>query len=201
VAVGQPHFKGKMTEKTKSIFAFFVGLLLLILIAALGSPASSHSEPALRFMPVPPKLEYSIFRTGGLEVAKVFGRTQGCYEADAELIEEVNSAATRTGLDPKIVAATVAVESGCNQLAISSRGAVGLMQIRPAIWCEKYDCTKTYNFLNRHDNVQVGVFILSDLVNQYGIQEGVRRYQGIGRGCETCDDLYAEKILKLAGRK
>jgi hypothetical protein len=190
-----------MTEKTKSIFAFFVGSILLFFMAALGLPASSHSEPALKFMPVPPKLEYSIFRTGTLEVAKVFGRTQGCYDADSELIEEVNSAAARTGLDPRIVAATVAVESGCNPLAISSRGAIGLMQIRPAVWCEKYDCTKTYNFLNRHDNVQVGVFILSDLISQYGVQEGVRRYQGIGLGCETCDGQYAEKILKLAGRK
>src|SRR6266550_881321 len=191
-----------MTEKTKSTLAFFGGLILLILIGAYGLPARSQSEQvALRFHPSPPKLEYTDLRTGPLEVAKVFGRSAGCSDASPELIEITNAEAIRAGVDSRLVAATIAVESGCNPLAISNRGAVGLMQVLPRIWCEKYDCTKTYNYLNSDENIQVGTKILAGLIQQYGVTEGIKRYQGLGIGCETCDGMYTEKILKLAGRK
>jgi hypothetical protein len=188
-----------MTEKQKSIVAFFAGLLFLIYLGIVARmPASSQSEQIPHFTPGPPKTEYSVLRTGPLEVAKIFGRAQGCFDADPELIETVSTAAIRTNLDPKLVAATVAVESGCDSLAISNRGAVGLMQVRPVIWKDKFDFTKTYNLFNLHDNVQVGTEILSGLVQQFGTHEGIRRYQGLGPGG---DGLYVEKILSLAGRK
>ncbi len=191
-----------MTEKTKSILAFFSGLILLILIGAYGLPARSQSEQVvLRFRPTAPKIEYTDLRTGPLEVAKVFGRSAGCSDADAELIEITNIAAIRAGLDPRLVAATIAVESNCNNFAVSSRGALGLMQIMPKIWKDKYDFQSKYNLLNLYDNVQVGSEILSGLVQQYGVTEGIKRYQGLGIGCETCDGQYTEKILRLAGRK
>ena len=44
----------------------------------------------------------------------------------------IRAAATRHGLDPQLVKAVVAVESGFEPRAVSEKGAVGLMQVLPA---------------------------------------------------------------------
>lgn len=44
----------------------------------------------------------------------------------------INDAARRTSLDPALVHAVIAVESGYNPDALSPKGAVGLMQVLPA---------------------------------------------------------------------
>jgi hypothetical protein len=144
---------------------------------------------------------YSIFRTAPLEVAKVFGRTPGCADADADMINAVARAAIEAGLDPSVDAATVGVESACNQFAVSSKGAVSYMQIMAKTWKDKYDFTGSVNLFNREDNLRVGAHIEADLINQYGLEGGVRRYNGMGIGCDTCDAGYTSKILSLAGRR
>jgi Transglycosylase SLT domain len=156
------------------------------------TPSFSLPKPVL---PAVPKLEYGEVRTAPLEIAKVFGRSPGCQDADSELIFATSEAALRTGLDPKLAAATVAVESGCNPFAISTRGAIGLMQVRAISWKDKYDFSGKINLLNRRDNLQVGAEILSGLIKQFGVTEGVRRYQGVG---ENGDPQYVSKILALA---
>jgi soluble lytic murein transglycosylase-like protein len=139
--------------------------------------------------------KFSLYHTGVFEVAKVFGRSPGCDNADADLITDTNDAAIRAGIDPRIMAAVIVNESGCNQYAISSRGAVGLMQVNVAIWKNLYDFKGNVNLLNRHDNLQVGAQILSRLVYAYGVNEGIRRYNGLGVDCSTCDPSYVQKIL------
>src|SRR5260370_12374039 len=163
-----------------------------------GSPVSADS----RFTPKPPAMAYqfSQFRTGPLEVAKVFGRSRGCENASPDLIMTVSEQAVNNGIDPRIAAAAVAIESACNQFAVSSRGAIGYTQVTPKTWNKTYDFTQSYNLFNLHDNVQVGISILASLIHTYGEKEGVRRYQGLGIGCETCDGAYTEKILSLARR-
>jgi hypothetical protein len=49
----------------------------------------------------------------------------------AELVELASSAARRHGLDPALVSAVVAVESGFQPQALSPKGAQGLMQLMP----------------------------------------------------------------------
>ena len=44
----------------------------------------------------------------------------------------IRAAANRNGLDPQLVKAVVAVESGFDAAAVSDKGAVGLMQVLPA---------------------------------------------------------------------
>lgn len=201
-----------MTEKQKPLIAFFGMLIAIVALLCLAARQMSGAEFGVeeqavtlnkRFAPIPPTFayEYSLYRTAPIEVAKVFGRSTGCANTDAEFITEVGNTAVHNGLDPRIAAATIAVESGCNDFAISSRGAVGLMQIHISSWKSKYDFGGKVNLLNRHDNVKVGTEILSKLVQQYGVVEGLHRYNGLGEGCETCDPGYAAKILSLAGRK
>jgi hypothetical protein len=195
----------------KIIFGLWFGVLALfasIFIPLLVSGSSHTSMDTwvqtviAKQIPQPPAkaFAYSIFRTAPLEVAKVFGRTQGCADADAELIESTARAAIDAGLDPAILAATIGVESGCNPFAISGRGAVGLTQVVPHIWKETYNFELTYNLLNPKDNLHVGAAILSNLINQYGVLNGLHRYNGLGQDCPSCDAGYADKITRLVGR-
>jgi len=192
-----------VTEKSKSLLAFVFMFLALVFFGVWTARASEDSilvHNVNRFYPRPPKLEFSLYRTGPLEVAKVFGRSSGCQDADPELILETSSAALKTGLDPRIAAATIAVESNCNPYAVSKEGALGLMQVHVKTWRTEYDFSEV-NLLNQHDNLQVGTEILSGLVRDYGVQEGIHRYNGLGVNCASCDSTYVIKILSLAGRK
>lgn len=136
-----------------------------------------------------------------LDVARVFGRSQGCENADPKLITSIAVESLNDNLDPRILAATVAVESACDPLAVSPKGALGLTQVMPKIWKGKFDFTGTVNLLNPNDNIHAGATILSDLIKQYGVAAGVRRYNGVGVGCETCDGGYVSKIIALAGKR
>lgn len=151
-----------------------------------------------RLIPVAPKLEFTPSHSAAIEVAEVFKHSQTCAEADPEFIQLVAEEAVRAGIDPSMLAATVVVESGCHQYAISRRGAIGYMQVMPRVWKNRYDISGEYNLFNDRDNVRVGAAILSQLVQSYGIREGVRRYQGTGQGCSTCDRGYTAKIIALA---
>jgi hypothetical protein len=181
----------------------FIITLFVVLTTGWFAVLSTRDFVAAKTLPKPPAevLKESLFRTGPLEVAKVFGRARGCEDATPDLINTVSNEAVRNQIDPRIVAATVAIESACNSFAVSNRGAIGYMQITPKTWSPKYDFMTRYNLLNMHDNVHVGVSILSDLIHTYGVKNGVRRYQGLGVGCDTCDDRYTDKIMSLAAVK
>jgi len=185
-----------------SIWVALVGLMALALIS--GHTTSSQPRDAVlrsliaREMPHPPALHYSIYRTAPLIVAEVFGRAQGCSDATPELVEMTAQSALRAGLDPAIAAATVATESNCNNFAISSRGAIGLMQVRPSVWKDHYDFSGSVNLFNEESNVRVGSEIMARLIHDHGTAEGVQLYNGAGVGCPTCDAGYSARILALA---
>jgi Transglycosylase SLT domain len=193
------HLEKKGLLKTVGFLVLMLGLWIGLIIFGLKTVKSSNAATA---SPTGTKsvllAVQKVDRTGVIEVAKVFGRAPGCENTDPDFIEDVNLAAARVGLDAKVAAATVAVESGCNPFAVSNRGAVGLMQIRVIAWKDKYDFSGRINLLNRKDNLQVGTEILAGLVKQFGLAEGVKRYQGLGPGG---DEFYVSKILKLAGKK
>lgn len=192
-----------MTRKSLINLLIFAVALFLIVLSFL---ISARGASLLMFRIVIPKppiaaMTYSIFRTAPLEVAKVYGRTVGCSDADADLINDTARAAIDAGLEPAIAAATVGIESGCNQFAVSSRGAVGMMQVMPRIWKDKFDFAGDVNLFNRQSNLRVGAQILAGLINDHGTAEGLRRYQGTGVDCATCDMSYTSKIIALAGRR
>jgi hypothetical protein len=145
---------------------------------------------------VPPAPDY----TAVIAVAKVFGQVEGCKKTDAGFIGMVAETAKAQGLSPALLASVVAVESACDPLAISSRGAVGLTQIRLAVWKDKYDFGGRDNPFNPADNLRVGSTILQELIKAKGVKGGVRAYQGTGKDCPTCDDKYTSKIFQLASQ-
>lgn len=115
---------------------------------------------------------------------------------------EVRQAADRYGVDARLVGALIQVESAGNPLAVSSKGAQGLMQIMPT----------TASLLGVRDvfsppqNIDGGVRHLRALLDSFGDlslalaaynagAEAVRSYRGIPPFPETRD--YVRKILRL----
>lgn len=199
-----------MTNSMKfGIFQLVLAVLLVIfLVHNVSSGVYANMDELVRRAilhqtPTPPAqaFTYSIFRTAPLDIAKVFGRTPGCADADADFIQATARAAIEAGLDPSIAAATVGIESSCNQFAVSNRGAVGIMQIVPKIWKSEFDFAGDVNLFNRDTNLRVGSKILAGLINDHGVTEGIHRYNGTGTDCAGCDPGYTTRILALAGRR
>jgi soluble lytic murein transglycosylase-like protein len=73
-----------------------------------------------------------------------------------------NAAFTNT-LNPALIRALIVVESGFNPRAVSKRGAIGLMQLRP-------ETARRYGVSNIYDpaqNIRAGTRYLSDLMTLY----------------------------------
>lgn len=115
----------------------------------------------------------------------------------------IRSAAERYNLDGLLLAAIVEAESGFNPQAVSSRGAVGLMQIMPANAAPE----ARENLTNPDFNIDLGAAYLRRLLKRYGgdLQlalaaynagpSAVRRFGGIPPYRET--RRYVEKVLRI----
>jgi soluble lytic murein transglycosylase-like protein len=140
--------------------------------------------------PSAPEVSYSQQRMALYSAARVYGKA-GC--GDFALAEATARFALRAGIPSEIVAAKVAVESSCNPLAVSHKGAVGLTQVMPSIWKGSYDFSRV-NLLNPEDSLRVGTEILAGLIAKHGARGGLRRYNGAGPDAED----YAGRVLALA---
>ena len=67
------------------------------------------------------------------------------------------------GLDPALVRAVIQVESAWNPGAVSSAGAMGLMQLMPAT-ARRYGVTHPFWI---HENIRAGTAYLADLVELF----------------------------------
>lgn len=115
-------------------------------------------------------------------------------EATSGIVAAAWRAAARTGLDPLLVLAVIAVESRFNPLAESAMGAKGLMQIIP-----RYHRTKLAEHggdqavLDPESNIQVGARILQEYIHRTGTLEGgLQLYNGASRD-ESAS--YAQKVM------
>ncbi len=176
--------------------AYVVGLLLCILaIGAFILPrllaVQPNEIPAAIRTPVAPEIQYSPLRTGIFDAGRVFGRA-GC--GDYALAEKVARYAAREGVPARVLAAVIAVESHCNPLAVSNKGALGLTQVRVSTWRAEYDFARV-NLLDPDTSVRVGAEILGREIRAHGLRDGVRRYNGSGPDAEA----YTERVLALAG--
>lgn len=111
------------------------------------------------------------------------------------LVVEAYEIGKRTRLDPTLILAIMAIESGFNPFAQSPVGAQGLMQVMTGIHSDKYE-----NFggkLAAFDpvtNLRVGVKVLQESIARAGSLEGGLKYY-VGAANLEDDGGYAGKVL------
>lgn len=103
-------------------------------------------------------------------------------------------------LDPTLILAIMAIESGFNPFAQSPVGAQGLMQVMTGVHHDKYE-----NFGGRFaafdpvTNLRVGVKVLQECIQRAGSLEGGLKFYVGAANLET-DGGYAAKVLAEHGR-
>ncbi len=111
------------------------------------------------------------------------------------LVSEAFEIGAKAKLDPTLILAIMAIESGFNPFAQSPVGAQGLMQVMTKVHSDKYE-----NFggnLAAFDpvtNLRVGVKVLQDCINRAGSIEGGLKYY-VGAANMPDDGGYAAKVM------
>lgn len=99
-------------------------------------------------------------------------------EATESLVAAAFDAAGRTGLDPLLIIAVMAVESRFNPIAESVAGAKGLMQVIPKFHREKFMASGG-EVLDPRTNILVGAKILKEYIERSGnLAAGLQMYAG-----------------------
>jgi hypothetical protein len=111
------------------------------------------------------------------------------------LVAEAYETGAKTKLDPTLILAIMAVESGFNPFAQSNVGAQGLMQVMTKVHSEKYQFfggqLAAFDPLT---NLRVGVKVLQECIARAGSLEGGLKFY-VGAGNMEEDGGYAAKVL------
>jgi soluble lytic murein transglycosylase-like protein len=95
----------------------------------------------------------------------------------SRLAQSIVTSAKKYDLNPRLIASVMVVESRGNPFAISGQDAVGIMQVHLPTWGSAAD-REGINLLKIEDNIDFGARILKNYVRQYGLWDGVKRYNG-----------------------
>lgn len=111
------------------------------------------------------------------------------------LVAEAYNIGLRIKLDPTLILAVMAIESGFNPFAQSSEGAQGLMQVMTRVHSDKYESFggKQAAF-DPLTNLRVGVKVLQEAIARAGSVEGGLRYYVGATNIEE-DGGYAAKVM------
>jgi hypothetical protein len=111
------------------------------------------------------------------------------------LVAEAYETGAKAKLDPTLILAIMAVESGFNPFAQSNVGAQGLMQVMTKVHSEKYQFfggqLAAFDPLT---NLRVGVKVLQECIARAGSLEGGLKFY-VGAGNLEDDGGYAAKVL------
>lgn len=111
------------------------------------------------------------------------------------LVAEAYETGAKTRLDPTLILAVMAVESGFNPFAQSNVGAQGLMQVMTKVHSEKYDnFGGQFAAFDPVTNLRVGVKVLQECITRAGsLEAGLKFY--VGAANMEDDNGYAAKVL------
>jgi soluble lytic murein transglycosylase-like protein len=116
-------------------------------------------------------------------------------EPVARLVQEAWAAGPRAHVEPTLILAVMAVESGFNPFAQSAVGAQGLMQVMTRVHDDKYSAFGgNLAAFDPVTNLRVGVQVLKECIQRNGgVEEGLRCYVG---ATNLGDDAgYAARVL------
>jgi len=121
-------------------------------------------------------------------------RYKVAQDATEQLVEAAHEAGRRTGVDPLLILAVMAVESRFNPIAESVVGAKGLMQVIPKYHQDALDALGGEDAVfDPMTNILVGARILKDAVRRGGgLMPGLQLYNG-AYGDDT--QQYAQKVM------
>ncbi|MDD5296887.1 MAG: transglycosylase SLT domain-containing protein [Rhodocyclaceae bacterium] len=122
------------------------------------------------------------------------------YRVAAPAVEPLVAAAhvvgSRVGLDPMLILAVAAIESGFNPFAESTMGARGLMQVIPKYHQDKLAQQDQENpLLDPVTNIEVGAQVLKESIQRAGnLKAGLQQYGGAtdGEG-----NQYVSRVLAI----
>jgi hypothetical protein len=111
------------------------------------------------------------------------------------LVSTTYQTAHEIKIDPLLVLAVMAIESGLNPFAESPMGAKGLMQVMAKVHHDKFEeVGGAEAALNPVANIRVGAQILKDYVTRYGsVEAGLKTY--VGAAAFENDSGYGNKVL------
>lgn len=116
-------------------------------------------------------------------------------EPISALVSEAYDAGARAKVDPTLILAVMAIESGFNPFAQSAVGAQGLMQVMTKIHSDKYETFGgKFAAFDPLANLRVGVKVLKDCIQMAGSVEGGLRYY-VGAANLENDNGYTEKVM------
>jgi len=121
-------------------------------------------------------------------------RYKVAQDATEQLVGVAHEAGSRTGVDPLLILAVMAVESRFNPIAESVMGAKGLMQVIPKFHQDKLDALGgEESVFDPMTNIMVGARILKDAVRRGGgLMPGLQLYAG---AFSDDSQQYAQKVM------
>ncbi len=113
--------------------------------------------------------------------------------AIAPIVQAAHDASAKAGLDPLLVIAVIAVESGFNPFKESVMGAQGLMQVIARFHPEKLPADDPLALIDPVTNVEVGVKVLKESIRRAGsLEGGLQQYAGAPDDDEL---IYTNKVM------
>jgi hypothetical protein len=107
-------------------------------------------------------------KTTNVHLAKVLSKYKVPEHKRSTVIDAINTASKKCKIGNLFITTLIAQESSFRSKAVSSAGAVGLMQIMPA--------HKVKNPYNISNNVSAGTCLLAAYIEEYGIVGGLAHY-------------------------
>jgi len=116
-------------------------------------------------------------------------------EPVARLVQESWTVGQRTGIEPTLILAVMAIESSFNPFAQSPVGAQGLMQVMTKVHSDKYESYGGHlAAFDPVSNLRVGVLVLKECISRAGgLSDGLRFY--VGAAASDDDGGYAAKVI------
>lgn len=103
-------------------------------------------------------------------------RSPHLFHKPHTLSQLVNAVSTKQGLSPKLVASIVQVESSGRPSVVSSKSAVGLMQVHHPTWKHRWSRRQ---LMDPERNLMAGTTILKQYMRESGsLDEALRKYSG-----------------------
>jgi soluble lytic murein transglycosylase-like protein len=111
-----------------------------------------------------------------------------------QILHNVHCEAKRVDIPPELVLAVMDVESRFDRFAVSSAGAVGLMQVMP-FWPQQLGMTND-QLVRIPDNVRMGATILGYYLRKErgNYQRALQRYNG-SLGRPTYSDMVIDRLV------